>query len=59
MKHSRLAVPLLAGTLLLGGATACSEDEGAGVEDEFDVSEGDLTSGINPGEEPVIPDESE
>lgn len=59
MKHSRIAVPLLAGSLLLGGVAACSEDEGTGVEEEFDVSDEDITPGVNPGDEPVIPTETE
>lgn len=56
MKHPKLAVPLLTGALLLGGTAACgAEDEGTGVEEEFDPSEEDITPGFNPGEEPVIP----
>ena len=53
MWHPKLAAPVLAGVLLLGGATACGDD-GSGLE----VEDREITPGVDPGEEPVI-DEGE
>lgn len=58
MRPGRRTASLLTAALLFGGATGCGEDGGT-EGGNLDVSDEDVTSGLDPGEEPVIEEEDE